>query len=110
MAEQHVGALLIQDSGFFNSHPEGLAAFAVSIRVPTVQINVFADQLGSYSGPHANGRPAWPYPVHATEPRFVSKHDAQPPAAPCRGSPRFPYSIRKAVFLKASCAARSRLG
>jgi putative ABC transport system substrate-binding protein len=36
MAEQHVGALLIQDSGFFNSHPEGLAAFAVSIRVPTL--------------------------------------------------------------------------
>jgi putative ABC transport system substrate-binding protein len=36
MAEQHVGALLIQDSGLFNSHPEGLAAFAVSIRVPTL--------------------------------------------------------------------------
>jgi putative ABC transport system substrate-binding protein len=36
MAEQHVGALLIQDSGVFNSHPEGLAAFAMSIRVPTL--------------------------------------------------------------------------
>ena len=36
MAEQHVGALLIQDSAIFNNHSEGLAAFAVSIRVPTL--------------------------------------------------------------------------
>src|SRR5262249_44591907 len=36
MAEQRVGALLIQDSGLFNSHPERLAALAVSIRVPTL--------------------------------------------------------------------------
>ena len=35
MAEQRVGALLIQDSGLFNSHPAGLAAFAMAIRVPT---------------------------------------------------------------------------
>jgi putative ABC transport system substrate-binding protein len=27
---------LIQDGGLFNSHPEGLAAFAVAIRVPTL--------------------------------------------------------------------------
>jgi putative ABC transport system substrate-binding protein len=36
MAEQRVGALLIQDSGLFNSHPEGLAAFAAAIRAPTL--------------------------------------------------------------------------
>jgi putative ABC transport system substrate-binding protein len=36
MAEQRVGALLIQDDGLFNSHPEGLAAFAAAIRVPTL--------------------------------------------------------------------------
>jgi putative ABC transport system substrate-binding protein len=36
MAEQRVGALLIQDSGLFISHPEGLAGFAMAIRVPTL--------------------------------------------------------------------------
>jgi putative ABC transport system substrate-binding protein len=36
MAEQRVGALLIQGNGLFLSHPEGLAAFAVSIRVPAL--------------------------------------------------------------------------
>jgi len=36
MAEQGVGALLIQDSGLFISHPEGLAAFALAFRVPTL--------------------------------------------------------------------------
>jgi hypothetical protein len=34
MAEQRVGALLLQDNGLFISHPGGLATFAVSIRVP----------------------------------------------------------------------------
>jgi putative ABC transport system substrate-binding protein len=36
MAEQGVGALLIQDSGLFISYPEGLAAFAMAIRVPAL--------------------------------------------------------------------------
>jgi len=36
MAEQRLGALLIQDSGLFNGHPEGLAALAMSIRMPTL--------------------------------------------------------------------------
>jgi putative ABC transport system substrate-binding protein len=36
MAEQRVGALLLQDNALFNSHPEGLAAFAVSIRLPAL--------------------------------------------------------------------------
>jgi putative ABC transport system substrate-binding protein len=36
MAEQRVGALLFQDSGLFISHPEGLAAFALAFRVPTL--------------------------------------------------------------------------
>jgi putative ABC transport system substrate-binding protein len=36
MTDQRVGALLIQDFGLFNSHPEGLAAFAMSLRVPTL--------------------------------------------------------------------------
>jgi len=34
MAEQRVGALLIQDFGLFNNHSAELAALAVSIRVP----------------------------------------------------------------------------
>jgi putative ABC transport system substrate-binding protein len=36
MSKQQVRALLIQDNALFNSHPEGLAAFALSIRVPAL--------------------------------------------------------------------------
>ncbi len=38
IAEQRLGALLIQDNALFNSHPEGLAAFAASIRLPALSI------------------------------------------------------------------------
>jgi putative ABC transport system substrate-binding protein len=38
IAEQRLGALLIQDSGLFNSHPERLATLAASIRMPTLSV------------------------------------------------------------------------
>jgi predicted DNA-binding ribbon-helix-helix protein len=66
-----------------------------------------ADQLGGHLGPRADRRPARPYPIHAA---FINEHDAQPPPAPSGDPPSFSHSIRKAVFLKAFCAARSRLG
>jgi hypothetical protein len=61
--------------------------------------------LGGDLGPSANPCPAGSYPVHAPEARFIGEHDAQPPPTPGGGPPRFPHSIRKAVFLKAFCAA-----
>jgi hypothetical protein len=66
--------------------------------------------LGGDTGPCADRRPARANAIHAPEARFISEHDTQPPPAPGRSPPSFPHSIRKAVFLKAFCAARSRLG
>jgi putative ABC transport system substrate-binding protein len=67
IAEQRVGALLIQDGGLFNSHPEGLAAFAVSIRVPTLATwreFVAAGGLMSYGASRSDaGRQAGLYVV-----------------------------------------------
>ena len=48
--------------------------------------------------------------VHAAEARLISEHDAQASTAPGSGPPGFSHSIRKAVFLKAFCAAKSRWG
>src|SRR5262249_22274857 len=75
-----------------------------------VQIDVFANELGGDTGPCADRRPARANAIHAPEARFISEHDAQPPPAPGRSPPSFLHSIRKAVFLKVFCAARSRLG
>jgi hypothetical protein len=75
-----------------------------------VQIDVFADELGGHFGPRTHRCPAGPYPIHAAEARFIGKHDAQASSAPSGSPPGFPHSVRKAVFLKAFCAARSRLG
>ena len=73
-----------------------------------VEIDVLADELRGDCGPRAERRPAGPDAVHAAEACFIGKHDAPP--TPSGGPPRLPYSIRKAGFLKAFCAARSRLG
>jgi putative ABC transport system substrate-binding protein len=57
MAEQRVGALLIQNFGLFNSHSEELAALAVSIRVPTLSTwpdFVAAGGLMSYGASEAD--------------------------------------------------------
>jgi hypothetical protein len=70
----------------------------------------FADELGSDLGPRADRRPAPANAVHAPEARFIREHDAQASPAPGGSPPRFPHRIRKAVFLKAFCAAKSRLG
>ena len=75
-----------------------------------VEIDVFADELRRDRGPRADQRPAGPDAVHAAEARFIGKHDAQSPSAPSGGPPRLAHSIRKAPFLKAFCAAMSRLG
>jgi hypothetical protein len=83
---------------------------AILGRDRAVQIDVFADELGGHFGPRAGRRPARPRPIHAAEARFINEHDAQAPPAPGGGPPSLPHSIRKAVFLKAFCAARSRLG
>ena len=85
-------------------------ASAILGRDRTVQIDVFADELGGDTRSCANRRPAWPQSIHSAETRLISEHDAQPPPAPRSNPPGSPHSIRKAVFLKAFCAARSRLG
>ena len=48
----------------------------------TVQIDVFADELGGHFGPRADRRPARPQPVHAAKARFIGEHDAQVSSAP----------------------------
>jgi hypothetical protein len=85
-------------------------ASAILGRDRTVQIDVFADELGGDTRSCANRRPARPHSVHSAETRLISEHDAQSPPAPRSNSPSSPHSIRKAVFLKAFCAAKSRLG
>src|SRR6478736_4280450 len=85
-------------------------ASAVPGRDRAVQIDVFADELRGDLGSCADRRPAGPYPIHPAEARFVSEHDAQPPPAPGGSPPRCPHGIGKVAFLKAFCAARSRLG
>src|SRR5215831_20099048 len=76
-------------------------AYAVLGRDRSVQIDVFADELGSHSGPCADRRPARANAVHAAEARLIYEHDAQTPPASAGVPPGLPHSIRKAVFLKA---------
>ena len=85
-------------------------ASAVLGRNRAVEIDVLADELRGDCGPRAERRPAGPDAVHAAEACFIGKHDAQPPPTPSGGPSCLPYSIRKAAFLKAICATRSRLG
>src|SRR4249919_4149132 len=75
-----------------------------------VEIDIFADELRGDRGPRADWCPARADAVHAAEARLISEHDAQAWTAPGSGPPGFSHSIRKAVFLKAFCAAKSRLG
>jgi len=75
-----------------------------------VQIGVFANELGGGLEPRADRCPARPDSIHAPEAGFIGEHDTQLPPAPGGSSPSLPYSIRKTVFLKAFCTARSRLG
>src|SRR5271167_552934 len=98
------------ETGRIRSRHNQIRAAAILGRDRAVQINVFADQLGRHFWPRSNRRPAWPGPVHAAETRLISKHDAQTTTTPGGCPPGFPHSIRKAAFLKASCAKRSRFG
>ena len=75
-----------------------------------VQIDVFADQLGGHFRSGPDRHPARSGPIDATKSRFVGEHDAQTATPPGGGAAGFVHSMRKAVFLKASCAARWRLG
>ena len=70
----------------------------------------FADQLGGHFRSGPDWRPARSGPIDATKSRFVGEHDAQTATPPGGGAAGFVHSMRKAVFLKASCAARWRLG
>src|SRR6516225_8057113 len=92
------------------SRHDQIGAYAVPGRDRSVQIDVFTDELGSHFGPCADRRPARTNAVHATEARLIYEHDAQTPPASGGVPPGLPHSIRKAVFLKAFCAVRSRLG
>ena len=75
-----------------------------------VQIDVFADELGSDRRPRSDRRPARPRPVDPAEAGFIGEHDAQATTAPGGRPLGFPHSIWKAAFLKAFWAAMSRLG
>src|SRR5580693_2388102 len=59
--------------------------------------SVQISETSSDRRPHANRCPAWPYPIHATEARFVREHDTQLPVAPGGSPAGLPHSIRKAV-------------
>jgi hypothetical protein len=76
----------------------------------SVQVDVFANELGGHLGPGAHGSPARPRAVHPAEPCFISEHDPYATTPPCGSPPSFPHSIWKTVFLIAFWAARSRLG
>ena len=69
----------------------------------TVQIDVFADELGGDPGRvpigAQHGRSRFIRPKRASS---VNMMRSSPPGSP--------HGIRKTVFLKAFCAARSRLG
>jgi hypothetical protein len=47
-----------------------------------IQVDVFANELGSHLGPDAARCPARPWPIHSTETGFIGKHDPQPTTAP----------------------------
>lgn len=51
-------------------------ASAILGRDRTVQIDVFADELGGDTGPYARRRPARPQSIHSAETRLISEHDA----------------------------------
>src|SRR5204863_136153 len=60
-------------------------ASAILGRDRTVQIDVFADELGGHTGPGANRRPARANAIHAADARLISEHDARPLAAALAG-------------------------
>jgi hypothetical protein len=68
------------------------------------------DELRSDAGPDTARCLARPWPVHPAEPRFIGKHDPQPPTASGCRPPWPPYGAWEAAFLKSSWAARSRRG
>ena len=108
LARQHIKEGL--EACRVRSRHDQIDAGAVLGRDRAVQIDVLAYELGGHLGPRSDRRPARPWPVHAAEARFIGEYDAQTTSASPGRLPGFPHSIRKAVFLKASCAARSRLG
>src|ERR1700730_11016659 len=65
----------------------------------SVQVDVFANELGGDLGPGTDGSPTRPRTVHPVEARFIVEHDPQATTPPCRSSLGFPDSIWKTVFL-----------
>src|ERR1700694_1508536 len=45
----------------------------------SVQVDVFANELGGDLGPGADGSPAWPRAVHPAEARFIGEHSKRRP-------------------------------
>src|ERR1700738_1944508 len=67
----------------------------------SVQVDVFANELGGDLGPDTDGRPARPRAVHPAAGGFIGEHDPQGTTPPYGSPPGFPHSIWKTVFLKA---------
>ena len=105
---QHIEEYL--ETGRVRCRHDQIHAAAVLGRDRAVQINVFTYQLGGHYRPRSDRRPARSRPIDTPEPGLISEHDAQA-ATTTRGCPPgFPHSVRKAVFLKAFCAAMLRFG
>ena len=75
-----------------------------------IEVDIFANELRSDVGPDAARCPARPWPVDPAEPRFIGKHDPQPPTASGCRPPCPLYGTWEAAFLKSSWAARSPRG
>ena len=73
----------------------------------TVQIDVFADELGGHFGPRADRRPARPQPVHAAKARFIGEHDAQVSSAPGGSPAGFPSTASGKPFF--ACILRGEV-
>jgi len=67
---------------------------------PSVQVDVFANELGGDLGPGADGSPARPWPIDTAEARLIGEHDPQATTAPGGSPPGLPHRIWKTVFLK----------
>src|SRR5260370_42419377 len=76
----------------------------------SIQVGVFANELGRDPWPHACGGPARPRAVHPTKTCFIGEHDPQTTTTLCGDSPGSPYGFRKAFFLKSICASISWSG
>ena len=88
------------EAGGIRCRHDQIKASPVSRAHRTVQVDVFANELGGDLGPGAGRSPARAGPIDAAEPRFVGEHDPQVTSTPGGSPPGFPHGIGKAAFLK----------